>query len=182
MKIKYTTISLFLILFLTSCEKWFWQPDKLHLEKKAYTGSELRIDGYYYYEWISDKKEKYIGHLFLYKNGIILEGAYFLSSDSTEIEFNYRNGSWLEQNKNYRWNWGIFNIDNLAIKYESWSPFDLGDPAYIYEGEILNDTTFFISKSYRLKRGKEKDITQLERLYHFKQFSSKPDSTNVFVK
>lgn len=60
------------LFFQSSCEKWFWQPDKLHLEKCSYNGSELRIDGYYYDLY---SKEKYMSVFFLYQNGIVRDGG-----------------------------------------------------------------------------------------------------------
>ena len=52
-------------------------------------------------------------------------------------------------------------------------------PVYLDKGEIQNDSTFLITKSIRSKTGEEKELNEI---YHFKQFSPKPDSTNVFVK
>jgi len=176
MKIKYTTISLFLILFLTSCEKWFWQHDKLHLEKRDYDGTELRIDGYYYDEYGSDVK--YLGAIFFYQNGVILNGGAFEKNRVEEVENYYKNNPLYDS----RWSWGLFNTDSCTIKFERWYPSEFINPAYISEGEILNDTTFVITKQYRIKREVEKELRVLNDTFHFKQFSPKPDSTNNFIK
>ena len=179
MKIKYTTISLFLILFLSSCEKWFWQHDKLHLEKRNYNGTELRIDGYYFQEYGGE--EKYLDIVFFYRNGVVLDVASTKESIS-ENEINFRLESCCTNIKEHRWNWGVFNIDSNVIKYERWYPYDLVDKAFVNEGYILNDTTFIITKRYRIKRDVEKELRILNDTFHFKELSPKPDSTNNFIK
>ena len=64
--------------------------------------------------------------------------------------------------------------------FEKWYPNSPGQPkVYIREGKILNDTTFHITASYR-PDGSER--REKDEIYHFKQFSPKPDSTNNFVK
>lgn len=76
--------------------------------------------------------------------------------------------------------WGIFNIKNDSIVFERWYPSSGGPfPAYLRSGKILNDTTFVITKSFRSKIGNEEQ--QLNETYHFRKFSPKPDSTNIFV-
>jgi len=52
----------------------------------------------------------------------------------------------------------------------------------VREGDIINDTTFVISVSYRMKKGKKTEVKARNETYHFKQFSPQPDSTNNFIK
>jgi hypothetical protein len=75
--------------------------------------------------------------------------------------------------------WGVFNIKDNIIKFERWYPGQGAKKAYVREGIILNDTTFHITKSYRSNGSELKDA---DEVYHFRKFSPKPDSTNVFVK
>lgn len=165
------------ILLFSSCENFLkWKPAKLQLEKLNYTGNELRIDGYYYEEIENPEVGLYSQAYFFYHDGVVLNtaGTYIDSEYQVIDSFS---------NSYRRSHWGLFNIDNNIIKIEHWAVHELnGWPTYIREGEILNDTTFTITESYRLKRGKKKDREEVNWVYHFKQFSPKPDSTNNFVK
>ena len=52
---------------------------------------------------------------------------------------------------------GVFIINGQSIKFEKWYPSSGGGlPAYVREGDIINDTTFVISVSYRMKKGNNK--------------------------
>ena len=67
--------------------------------------------------------------------------------------------------------YGLFQIEVSIIKIEKWVPSSGGPTkAYLREGEILNDTTFYLM--HREKK----------EIYHFKQYSPKPDSTNKYIK
>jgi hypothetical protein len=85
--------------------------------------------------------------------------------------------------KEYQVMWGVFLIENNSIRFEHWYP-SSGGPlkAYVRSGTILNDTTFQITKSYRNKNGEKAEVTSRNEVYHFKQFSPKPDSTNKYVQ
>ena len=73
--------------------------------------------------------------------------------------------------------WGIFSVNRNTIKTEEWSTSVGGGlPTFKCVGITENDTTFRITKY--IDNGKEypRDYT-----YHFRKFSSKPDSTNRFI-
>jgi hypothetical protein len=176
---KVLIIVLFLIVGLafSKCKKML-PDDTLTLSKDNYQGSQLRIDGYYFYM----SNGQIINTFFFYKNGIILFGGGSpIGSGFIDIEEKvFLSSGWLAQISSHKTNWGLFLINEDNIQYEKWYPSSGGGlPAYIREGEILNDTTFHITVSYRSDGSSrsEKDET-----YHFKQFSPKPDSTNNFVK
>jgi hypothetical protein len=81
-----------------------------------------------------------------------------------------------------KYNYGRFLIENDNIKFERWYPGSPPLPAYIRSGTILNDTTFVITEIYRMKNGNKTEVeTGRNEIYHFKQFSPKPDSTNRYV-
>jgi hypothetical protein len=73
----------------------------------------------------------------------------------------------------------VFIIEDNVIKFERWYPSERPYNAFVREGVILKDTTFHITKSYR-SNGTEK--REKDEIYHFRKFSPKPDSTNVYVK
>jgi hypothetical protein len=162
---------IFLILTINNCSKIaFWKDDELSISKTPYTGNQLRIDGYYFQltpniEWTET--------FFFYRNGIVLKS--YINNDTglfeTVISFS-------------KLRYGVFEISNENIKFEKWYPSSPGEgfPAYVRSGHILNDTTFVITESYRMKKGKKTEVDSENETYHFRQFSPKPDSTNSFIK
>jgi len=155
------------------------KDDKLSLIKQVYAGTQLRIDGYYY---LMDKSSNTIIATYLfYNNGILLHGGGWPYSNQFEgLNNNFCSEIWSKVIKEYKDNWGLFAIEGNKIVFERWYPSSGGPyPAYIRSGEILNDTTFIITQSMR-SNGKE--VSEENEVYHFKQFSPKPDSTNNFVK
>jgi len=159
------------VMLLTKCAIY---DDKLSLPLMPYTGEQLRTDGYYYQIWYDGKE--FFGSYFLYKNGILIAGEGVSSSLEEKDESVKRRFIDKQSYQTDKLHWGVFLIDDNMIKFERWHP---GPPseAYVWEGVILNDTTFHITKSYRGRKSwKENEI------YHFRQFSPKPDSTNVFIK
>jgi hypothetical protein len=162
--IKYLII-LALTLLLYGCK-----DEELTLPKIPYTGNEIRTDGYYYsyYANNSTPPEEYIVTLFLYRNGVILSaGAY------DERNLNALERKMLERYEslqNEKIGWGVFIVKNNKIEYEQWSTSAGGGlPVFRNFYNIENDTTL---------RGFTGNI------YHFKQFSPKPDSTvaNKWIK
>ncbi|MDR2914050.1 MAG: hypothetical protein LBV74_04345 [Tannerella sp.] len=176
-------MSLNIILSSSGCDKERNESsdDKLTLEKVAYNGNELRIDGYYQYYVYVDSEPYKVAPFFLYRNGVILECTLFGLDKILEMEEEFRNGSYAINAAKYKYDWGIFQINGTQIKYEKWVPTNGPFPAVTYEGVILNDTTFVITKYYRIKDIDKKAPTEVSWEYHFKQFSSKPDSTNRFI-
>jgi len=166
---------------LTSCYV-LYKPieDKLTLTKQVYSGCQLRIDGYYYYSADNKLYDTY----FLYRDGLIINGGGSSSLtpfESFEKEFSssYTN----EYLSNSKYAWGLFNIQGDSILIERWYPSSGGPlPVYMRMGKVLNDTTFVITESYRMKKGKKTEVDSESETYHFRQFSPKPDSTNIFIK
>jgi hypothetical protein len=159
-----------------SCSKTSFSDDELSLEKRPYTGNQLRIDGYYY---SMDDNGVFNVHFF-YKNGIALYGYGGWSNfENAEEEFILQ--EWIELRRKSKTGWGVFQIEDDDIGFEMWYPSSGGGvPAYIRSGKILNDTTFRITKSWRSAEGTD-NVQIKNELYHFKPFSPKPDSTNVYV-
>ena len=172
---KFDMMKLFFLLlfmsFIIRCT-----DDDLSIGLHPYTGSQLKIDGYFYL-----KKDAYFYNIhFFYSNGVVLAaGGNFFSEAEME---SYINKEFID-NKQYQKNktsWGVFKIENNFIQFERWHPSKPPLATYIRSGEILNDTTFQITKSW--PSTKEKNVSDENETYHFKKFSSKPDSTNSFVK
>lgn len=164
-----------------SCISLFFNDEKLTLPKQSYTGNELRIDGYYYLRYTPpESSESYLDTYFLYENGIILNGGAVKEDEIGKLENKFKSTEWLDVVRKYKHRWGVFNIKGSKILFERWYPNSPALPVvYIREGKILNDTTFHITVSYR-PNGSER--SEEDEVYHFKQFSPKPDSTNNYIK
>ena len=156
------------IVLFQSCK-----DEKLLIERTPYLGSELRIDGYYYKQ-VGDK----IGIKFFYRNGIMIDFiSYFSTTNVMEVDEGIANmyESW----KDDKLIWNVFSINGYSLQYSGWSTsVGGGRPSGKCIGTILNDTTFHITKSIN------SDGSEFEKndVYHFRQFSPKPDSTNTFIK
>ncbi len=155
-KILFILVILFFLLVFQSC--WLLPDEELTLSRIPYEGNEFRIDGCYYF--IHDDNE-FCTYLFFYKNGVT-----FFAPDSKDIN-NIDEFTVLEEVKKEKTFWGIFIVQKDTLLIQGWTDGGGGPkPIKITYFKILNDTT--------LQKG--------NYLYHFKQFSPKPDSTNVFMK
>jgi len=143
------------------------------IERTSYSGSELRIDGYYYKQ-VDDKT----GIKFFYRNGIMIDFiSYFPTTNLTEVDECI--ADMYVRWKDNKLVWNVFLINGNTIQYSGWSTsVGGGRPAGKCIGMILSDTTFSITKSIN-SNGAE---FARNDLYHFRQFSPKPDSTNTFIK
>jgi len=167
---------------MSNCNKDnLWKDDELSINKEPYTGNQLRIDGYFYEIGVD-------GYLypeyFFYSNGslIYIGGRYSPNTIDAELENFITSPYYINDAKNDKLTGGLFIIDGLFIKFEKWYPSSgVGLPAYVRVGKILNDTTFVITESYRMQKGTKTETKERNETYYFRQFSPKPDSTNIFI-
>jgi hypothetical protein len=158
------------------CSKLF--PDeKLTMQREDYIGSELRIDGYYYTQ-TGSVKDSVTAVIFLFRNGITVTCGAFLTTDLNVVDEELPN--------RYKWvtdklSFGIFLIRGNEILMEGWNTAGGGMrlPIVRDKGYIENDTTFCITESYY---SDIKETHYGNRVWHFKQFDNKPDSTNNYIK
>ena len=170
-------IKLFSILFylfcITRCNELF-PDDKLSIKPISYEGNELKINGYYYQHHYLGKPGEDLSVHVLFRNGIVryIGGGY---KNFNEIEVKISDPN-LYDGKTA---WGIFVINRDVITFEQWhSGMGGGLPVFFREGKILNDTTFHFTAAYRLDGTHRNEV---EELYHFRQFSIRPDSTSRFI-
>ena len=150
-----------------------FKDEDLMLPRTNYDGNELKINGYYYS--YSDNNGIYVKYLF--RNGIHLSAYYFSTTDLSEVEKEMVQEYDLLQKDKSRW--GVFVINGNTIQYSAWSTSVGGGlPTFKAIGTIENDTTFRITKSINNSDGRE---FERDDIYHFRQFSPKPDSTNIFI-
>ncbi len=178
-RILTTAVLLILVAGTFSCKDWFadlFEDEAYTLTRDDYTGHEIRTDGYYYH-YNENRLDLVIVTIF-YKNGVVIDGV--CGATLLEFEKDFSDGSFYENNKDYKGNWGIFKVTNNVVMIERViASGGLRKLAFIDYGEILNDTTIHIYKN-------EDPYTNVSSVkddtLYFKQFSPKPDSTNVFIK
>jgi|JI10StandDraft_1071094.scaffolds.fasta_scaffold403849_2 hypothetical protein len=166
---------LFLLLILTSCKKCKEkETDKLCTSTLQPVGSALRLDGYYYHMYNPPNRSI----IFLYQSGVLLYGGSISEDQVAGFETRYANGDYYNVNKDNLMVWGNFRISQNLFFLERWYPSTNNLIAYVSEGEILNDSTFRITKSHRCD-GSSNNVE--DETWHFKQFGPKPDSTNEYI-
>lgn len=175
---NYCHILILLLLSVANsgCKKMKYQDDDRTLQKQPYHGGAIRTDGYYYKTY--GNPERMDIYLF-YNNGIAIYGETPLTTELSSHEEKFRNGSYYDLIKDKKYYWGLFNIEDSMIKYELWKLENLYCKALLYSGKVLNDTTFRITQSMR---SNGENLTNVDWLYHFREFSPKPDSTNGFIE
>jgi hypothetical protein len=173
-KFKKLLLTLFIMSGLLSCDEF--RDDVMTLQKQPYLGNELRTDGYYYY-W--HENNICIAPHFFYKNGcsLVIPGTYSdLKEAEEKIEHSYI------QNLAYRdaqYHWGSFHINGNHIMMQYYQGDNYRTIVKVKEGRILNDITFQMILCYRVNG---EDRENINEIYHFRQFSPKPDSTNKWIK
>ena len=170
--VKRILIFITIVLFGSCSKKLF----ELAMAKTPYTGSELRIDGYYYSDLTL---ERYINIAIFYRDGFCIHTRIIpINQDTlTYIENEILlNTAFISKIKSIPGHIGVFQIMYPDIKFETW---EARTATFSHFGKIVNDTTFIINKQVDNRT----NTTYSENLtYRFKKFSPKPDSTNAFVK
>ena len=164
------------VILLNQCKK----DPEFSFARTPYQGNNLKINGYYYYKYSANNVEYYEIYFF-YRNGVILNTGVTTKDQLALFEQNCSNGTVYNKLKKHKVNWGIFKIDTNQIQFELYDYISAGArlSLWLSSGVIQNDSTF---KIIALKRHGRSEITNVENIYHFKQFSPKPDSTNNFIE
>ena len=168
----------------------------------------FRTDGYYYTEKVNEVGENRaleevyngsktcaISPLIFYDDGYVRKSEFTHGvrpfetivdkKDSIEVllkkmENSISKGSFHVNIENTIWDWGLYKQtkDEIFIQYYY---NHYGDYKLInYKGKIINDTTIvFTSKTAEELPSYVKDIDiESEEIYHFREYSQKPDSSN----
>ena len=176
------TMYILLLTILTACssckEMVICKDESLTLNKVEFTGNQLRTDGFYYGRPTTDYQGVTFYELFIfYKNDIMM----LIGDTEFEKMEEYVTTIANSNQKNTKFVWGLFNIDDKKISINHWVPAQCGYPAVLRSGEILNDTTFVLRKMVR-RDSQGTSETDINEEFNFRQFSPKPDSTNNFIK
>jgi len=167
---------LFSISLFCSCELLIEDPKPLYLQRQEYSGNHLKINGYY--SQIDNNEIRTI-YLF-YQNGIVFSAG-SPNKSLNEADNYVQSLASNRSRRQYCYDWGVFIIDSIKIKFERWYP-GYPFPSYVRAGEIINDSTFLINESYRMINGQKTEVQAKNETYYFRAFSPKPDSTNIYIK
>ena len=164
-------------MFLQCKKNILCKDDNLSLQKTTYTGDQLKIDGYFYGE---PNSKNNVRIYYLYSNGVFFDDGIESLEDSQNgtIKVDVSNNL----GKQTKGQWGTFSINGNSIEIERWQSNINGCETTIYEkGNIINDTSFVITRREFRERGKSIKTEDPNSTFYFKALPQKPDSTNVFV-
>jgi len=169
---KYINPLFIYFLILSSCT---FEDDLLRNTREDYLNDSIRIDGFYYAYSEGQIRKIY----FLYRNGVYFsvvgDGQERTKPEEVKTLLTEERFNRLKTEKTL---WGIFIIKGNDILFESWSKTHGDHYSVVETGEILNDTTFTITKRDDNLSG----ISSSNYTYYFYPYSPKPDSTNVFIE
>lgn len=165
-----------LLIMFTNCDDKE-SDDQLSLIKTNYSGNELKINGYYYTLF----EGKFQSISFFYENGIYLDAGG--NANSSADADNYITTQFLNttDRRGSKICWGLFKIEGDNITYEKWYPSGIAYKAFVRTGKIINDSTFNVTKSFRVVNGSETNVSSINETYYYRKFSPKPDSVNNFI-
>jgi hypothetical protein len=180
-KKRYTIFVFFAQFLFLTCKKF----EPFTIQKQDINTNNLKIDGYYY-----NLSNNQLDDFFLYKNGIYFGGADVATTrltNLTEIDLLISQTYDLKVKNPVRYSYGLFNITNNEIKIERWLSGTGGPyPKQTLIGEILSDSTIkfhTIIGDYKYnKNNSKKPVVLINKIFVFRKFSPKPDSTNKFIK
>ena len=176
-QINVSVIILFLTLLFNACA-FLFKDDELWFDKRPYFGNDLRMNGYYYEKFSDNTISDNVVIIFFFSDGTMFTcSAGYSISDIQLIDKAIPN--LFDREKNSKLAWGVFAISGKTIQYSGWgTSVGGGLPSFKGIGIIENDSTFRITKHIN-SDGREFEVNEI---HHFRQFSPKPDSTNVFIK
>lgn len=165
-------VKLIAVLFIFSLSHLCCQGEKfdmLTLERKNFNGNEIKTDGYYYAFSRTPIGDTLGTMFFLYRNGVF----FYLGSPkvSTVADLEAYTRPYITNPSGGRRDWGVFQVEGSQISIERWLYNSGGKiPAQVFQGQILNDTTFSMK------------LFSTVETWKFRAFTPKPDSTNAYVK
>ena len=160
-------------LLILCCDAYRYSRDPISLDQVNYDGT-LKTDGYYYYDNIRNDNSSYLRTIFLYRNGVFLDGSSY-ADNLQEIDQWYENPLNYSSTYETAFDWGLFKVSGSEIVVEKWIGSGGGPyPTKSYVGEVINDSTLIIEDGF--------ESTGILDTFHFRKFSPKPDSTNMFIE
>lgn len=174
-------LPLIAVFLFSSCEKsGLCEDDELSLTRVNFTGNQLRIDGYYYGNQTENSTPPLVDIYYLYRNGVFYtsDAAELAKAEAGTIYVDIEN----EFGKKIKGAWGVFQINGTLIEIERWQSRMSGCETTIYErGNILNDTTFVLTRREARENGKAVVVKDINDIFKFQPLPEKPDSSNSFI-
>ena len=161
------------------------QHGHFQMTRNPYDGEEMRIDGYYYSVPEEDGGRDV---LLFYRNGVFIYGGTEVT-DTVEKTLQdtllyidkwlYPEPEIMKMRRSLPDQIGIFRTNGRSLEMEMWERRFLGYGVVTMTGNIIDQNSLIIIDK-RDKDGYYEEPKNL--LFHFRQFSPKPDSTSVFIK
>ena len=179
MKTIYLLLIVCILFGCSSCHKLgLCQDEPLTMHRVDFEGNELRTDGFYYGAPLADYQHATSYEILIfYKNGITL----LPGSTQFENMENYMAVIGNSSQKNTKFMWGTFVVDNNRLQIEHWTGGLCGSPVALRTYNILNDSTLILTQ-IRIKDGSTIEDYKKNETYHFRPLSVKPDSVNNIIK
>jgi hypothetical protein len=150
----------------------------LQIARRNLAGQPIKTNGYFYGNPI-DGPPTYVSLSYFYLDGV------FLASGATlrEAESGLLRPS-PDFPRNRKPGWGVFLVNNRNIEIERWEEMPYGACEINRKeiGEVLNDTTFIITRLEFWEKGKLKKREEVNWTFRFRPQAQKPDSTNNFIQ
>jgi hypothetical protein len=153
------------------------QDDELHAQRTNYIGNQLKTQGYYFAD--AGQSGTLTEICYFYRNGTFYAGlgVALAQAQSGNIMIDVAN----EFGKTVKDAWGLFLITGQGIEVETWAG-AIGCRGTNYRrGEILNDSTFVITRHESRRNGKVRFSEEVNQTFRFRPLAQKPDSTNSFI-
>jgi hypothetical protein len=172
MKNIFITLSL-----LLGCKPSTTSQELLTLKRENINPINFKLNGYYYCYFNNQAtKEVFI----FYKNSIFIDMGGFENNTFAEVEASFSSEWFITQQLGKRQSiYGLFKIENEKLTIEQWKNDGLQYRVVTKKATIFNDSTFQIT-SISSYNGSS-NVSSENRIYHFRQYSPKPDSTNSFI-
>jgi len=172
-KIEKIIVSVSSLILFYSCD---CSDEEFSIARKPYLGNEIKTNGYFYSYDATNNNGTSIK--FFYRNGVVLSGGRYSSQDLTVIESEI--SSHILTIKNEKNAWSPFEVKNNTLIIETYwdNPPSCKLRTQRMSYEIQNDTTIIWRKTDH--PGYKDKIHNT--VWYFKEYYSKPDSTNVYIK
>ena len=172
---KFFAIAAFLL--LSSCSRRLYP---INIAQEEYSGSELRLDGYYRSELILGETGDRVAVTVFYQDGTCI---YILTSTSLtkhDIEERLlRNTAMIERLQSTPTSIGVYQIERDDLVFETWSAGSVAITTFTTSCNIVNDTTFVLNNETNNWLNQPTSLSDIT--FHFIAFPSKPDSTSIFL-
>lgn len=173
--VKIFNVILVTILLIFSCSK----DAVLSMIRTSNNTNSLKLNGYYFSKNTGINKDL-ISVFILYQNGLIRYSGSKRTNDLRVVDEYLTKEFIISKPVDSKIGWGVYQVIGQNISLEYWQgTFNHYNGTRSLKGKIKNDSTFQIIES---NYSKDKKVNTENELYYFRTLSSKPDSTNNFIK